>query len=335
MAHNTTTNLVSQFITSTYRDWQTAYGQPSDLTPPLLVAVNGPQGSGKTTLCRNVCEYFGSLSPPLHTIAISLDDFYLTHAHQDEMYQHSTRVAGQLNPLLRYRGNPGTHDVALGLTVLKQLKNINSSCHRSPRSISVPRYNKAAHWGRGDRYPVDQWTQVQAPVHIILLEGWMIGFRALPDEAVVTRYRRAQEAQRLGLGPDDNTNPDLIVQLARYELEHVLEINRHLTQLETQWYPLVDSMICLTTDDLRYVYTWRLEQERSLSRELAQSTSADQGVLTEEQVKDFVDRFMPAYLLYQPTLSLQGFFGQGARPSQKQLVLKLDKQWRLRSSDTL
>ena len=41
------------------------------------------------------------------------------------------------------------------------------------------------------------------------------------------------------------------------------------------------------------MYAWRLEAERK--------ANGNKG-LTDEQVKDFVDRFMPAYLAYLPKL---------------------------------
>ena len=41
----------------------------------------------------------------------------------------------------------------------------------------MPRYNKAAHEGRGTRAPEDTWPRVKGPLDLILFEGWMLGFQ--------------------------------------------------------------------------------------------------------------------------------------------------------------
>ena len=42
--------------------------------------------------------------------------------------------------------------------------------------VAVPRYDKAAHEGRGTRAPESSWPRVKGPLDIILFEGWMLGF---------------------------------------------------------------------------------------------------------------------------------------------------------------
>lgn len=51
--------------------------------------------------------------------------------------------------------------------------------------VRVPRYDKSARGGKGDRAPEAEWSVVSAPPDIVLLEGWMLGFEALPDESPV------------------------------------------------------------------------------------------------------------------------------------------------------
>ncbi|CAI7811161.1 unnamed protein product, partial [Closterium sp. NIES-54] len=34
--------------------------------------------------------------------------------------------------------------------------------------------------GRGDRSPEAGWAAVEGPVDVVLFEGWMLGFHALP-----------------------------------------------------------------------------------------------------------------------------------------------------------
>ena len=66
---------------------------------PVVVAVQGVQGAGKSTLAAALVDAFAATSA-LRTVALSLDDFYLTRAEQET-------VARGGNPLLQCRGNPG------------------------------------------------------------------------------------------------------------------------------------------------------------------------------------------------------------------------------------
>lgn len=66
---------------------------------PPVVGVVGAQGSGKTTLARAAADAFGAAQ-------ISIDDVYLTRAEREAM-------AREVHPLFLTRGPPGTHDLAL------------------------------------------------------------------------------------------------------------------------------------------------------------------------------------------------------------------------------
>ena len=47
---------------------------------------------------------------------------------------------------------------------------------RARVQVAVPRYDKAAHGGRGTRAPEHTWPTVKGPLDLILFEGWMLGF---------------------------------------------------------------------------------------------------------------------------------------------------------------
>lgn len=66
---------------------------------PPVIGVVGAQGSGKTTLARAAAEAFGAAQ-------ISIDDVYLTRAEREAM-------AREVHPLFITRGPPGTHDLGL------------------------------------------------------------------------------------------------------------------------------------------------------------------------------------------------------------------------------
>ncbi len=60
-------------------------------------------------------------------------------------------------------------------------------------------------------------------------------------------------------------------------------------------YSRLDSMLVIEIEDMEWVYGWRMEAERAMR-------AAGRPGLTDEQVKDFVGRFMPAYKHYSPGL---------------------------------
>jgi D-glycerate 3-kinase len=144
---------------------------------PLVVGVQGPQGSGKTTLASALVHAFGEVG--LRAVSVSIDDFYLTHGEQAALAQLH---AG--NRCLAYRGYPGTHDVALGRETLATLLALGDQAAR------VPTYDKSAQRGRGDRAPIESWRTVRGPFDLVLVEGWMLGFSPV-DEATLPVDLRA------------------------------------------------------------------------------------------------------------------------------------------------
>ena len=95
----------------------------------MLVAINGSQGSGKTTVCDYLRDELQA-SYGLRTLSLSLDDFYLTRAQRQEL-------AETVHPLLATRGVPGTHDMQLLADTLDALLD------REPSVIAIPRFDKA------------------------------------------------------------------------------------------------------------------------------------------------------------------------------------------------
>lgn len=128
---------------------------------PFVVGISGPQGGGKSTLAAALVRALGAVG--LGGIAISIDDFYLTHAEQ-----RALAAAHPGNRCLEHRGYPGTHDVELGCAVLDAL--------RRGAPALVPVYDKSAHGGRGDRAPETRFRRVDVRLDFVILEGWMLGF---------------------------------------------------------------------------------------------------------------------------------------------------------------
>jgi D-glycerate 3-kinase len=177
----------------------------------LLAGLSAPQGAGKSTLVQQLVPLLEQQG--LRAVAVSIDDFYLRREEQ-------LRLAGQYSEdrLLQHRGYPGTHDLGLGLSTLEAL--------RSGGEAVLPRYDKSAHGGRGDRSA--EVTRVQGPFDVVLVDGWMLGFSpvASPPPA-----------------------------LAR--------VNHFLGPYEA-WHRELDVMVALRAEDPRLVVPWRVEAERAL-----------------------------------------------------------------------
>lgn len=126
---------------------------------PLVLSICGAQGSGKSTLASELTRKLRNEG--LAVATLSLDDIYLTRAERDAL-------ARDVHPLLRTRGVPGTHDVALGLSLLADID--------TGKPVLLPRFDKLA----DDRLPRECWERVDQPLDVLIFEGWCVGARPQP-----------------------------------------------------------------------------------------------------------------------------------------------------------
>ncbi|GAA5972281.1 hypothetical protein JCM21900_002571 [Sporobolomyces salmonicolor] len=257
--------------------------------PALVVGVQGPQGSGKSHLA-SLLPTSPSLAH-LRIASLSLDDLYLPHHVLTTLAS-----AHPTNALLHGRGQAGTHDVPLGLSVLEALKSAQEQ-----EVVHLPVFEKSLHAGEGDRLPASQWVGVEAPLDVVVFEGWMTGFRALPPQELsrvyaLARAEPAKAAEELGL---DYGEPFLL----QHKEADLLEVNQALgcglagdggeegAGYERLW-GMVDCLVQLRPERMGFVWEWRLEQEHNMK-------AKNGGVgMSDEQVKTFIARYMPGYELF-------------------------------------
>lgn len=221
---------------------------------PLIIGLQAPQGAGKTTLVNALLQALPGKG--LQGAGVSVDDFYLTRA--DQLALASAHPG---NPYLEHRGYPGTHDVPLGERTLRALKTL-----RAGETMRVPVYDKSAHGGRGDRAPEDAWREVNGPLDVVMLEGWMLGFAPVNN----------------AVWPDP-----------------MLAAPNRALDAYTRWTDLVDVWVVLRAQDPEYVLSWRVEAEEAMK-------ASGRPGLSREAITDYVRRFLPAYRLYAAPDRLPG-----------------------------
>ncbi|GAB2293582.1 hypothetical protein Dimus_027791 [Dionaea muscipula] len=226
--------------------------------PPLVIGFSAPQGCGKTTLVLAL-DYLFRLSG-MNTATLSIDDFYLTAEDQGKL-----RDANPGNRLLEFRGNAGSHDLSLSVETLTGLTKLS----KEGLKMKIPRYDKSAFNGRGDRADPSTWPEIVGPLTAVLLEGWMLGFKPVPIEAVKA------------------VDPQLEI------------VNKNLESYNEAWDKFIKSWIVIKIKDPSCVYEWRLQAE------VAMRADGKPG-MSDDEVLDFVSRYLPAYNAYLPTLYSEG-----------------------------
>ncbi|MGV0023521.1 glycerate kinase [Phormidesmis priestleyi] len=226
---------------------------------PLIQGFLGGQGTGKTTLTeilKLILKHLG-----YHTISFSLDDLYLT-------YDDRQRLQAQ-DPRLIRRGPPGTHDIALGLQILAQLK------QRQPTQI--PQFDKSLWQGAGDRIHPKPVSEVD----IVLFEGWFVGARPIS----ATKFEMA---------------PDPIVTSS--DRTFAQDMNDRLHDYLPLWEQL-DRLIVLYVPDYRLSKVWRKEAEHKM---IAQGKSGMSDVEIDAFVEYFWQALHPE-LFIKPLVSQSEF----------------------------
>ncbi|CAE8633912.1 unnamed protein product [Polarella glacialis] len=219
----------------------------------VVFGISAPQGCGKTTMVELLKALF--ILDGMSCQALSIDDFYLPASGQQAVAElhHS-------NSLVQTRGNAGTHEVSLGERTLQALSRSREG------EVQLPRYNKSANRGRGDRAPSQSWDTAQMPCDVVLLEGWMLGFKARADSAALARIHT-------GL-------PLVNEKLQKYQA----------------WDDFIDAWCVVGVEDIKQVYGWRLQAEHAMKE------SGKGPGMSDEEVRCFVDKYMPAYSAYRDTL---------------------------------
>jgi len=212
---------------------------------PQLVGINGSQGSGKSTLCH-LLKYLLEAGFGLKSCVLSIDDLYLTHAERQ-------KLAEDIHPLLATRGVPGTHDVCLGRQVFDRLANAAENS-----MTPIPRFNKAS----DDRSPETDWDRFCGRPDLILFEGWCVGARPQPPQALEQPVNQLEEQE----------DPSGLWRSY---------VNQQLAGSYQDIFGPIDLLLMLKVPGWQQVYQWRSKQEQQLiaSNPIGTRTMDDQELL--------------------------------------------------------
>tara|TARA_B100001248_G_scaffold258634_1_gene243172 strand:- start:245 stop:1162 length:918 start_codon:yes stop_codon:yes gene_type:complete len=243
-----------------------------------IIGLTGGQGTGKSTI-SNILKIVLKEAYGLETVIFSIDDFYKTAKERKKMSK-------KVSSLFLTRGVPGTHDTRMLYNCIKNLKNKNF------RKIIIPKFDKST----DDRSSKDKWQKIRKKPDIVIFEGWCVG--AIPQKK------------------KDLINP--INKLEKHLDDKKIwrqQVNLELKKNYKKIFKLIDKLIFLKVPSFRYVFKWRLLQEKKL-----RITSKGKKTMTDKEIKNFV--------MYYERLTKHML---KILPNSADTIIRIDKKHRLKS----
>ena len=211
-----------------------------------IIGLSGGQGTGKSTISK-ILKIILKEGFNLETVIFSIDDFYKTRKERKIM-------AKKVSSLFLTRGVPGTHDTKMLFNCIKNLKK------NKFKRITVPKFDKS----KDDRFPKSKWLAVNKKPNIVIFEGWCVG---------VTSQKKK----------------DLVIPINKLEKQKDEKkiwrqtVNKELQSKYQKIFSLIDKLIFLKVPSFKYVYKWRLLQEKKL-----RAKSKGHKIMSDKQIKNFI-----------------------------------------------
>ena len=219
-----------------------------------IIGINGCQGSGKSTLADYLCTVV-SARYNLQTVALSLDDFYLTKAQR-------LSLSEEVHPLLSVRGVPGTHDINLAIQTINSLVKGNRTY--------LPHFNKSI----DDRISISDSTVMKGHIGLIVIEGWCFGAEPVSQSDLLEASNDLEQ---------------------QYDTDGVWRqyVNNALGGDYQALFSMVDRLVMLAAPSFDSVFAWRLEQEQKLAESIRMMEKGVLGAKTmnEKEISHFIGHF--------------------------------------------
>ncbi len=211
-----------------------------------VIGLTGGQGTGKSTI-SNILKIILQNGFNLHTVIFSIDDFYKT-------LKERRLMSKKISSLFFIRGVPGTHDTKMLFKCIKNLKNIKF------KKTMIPKFDKSV----DDRCLKNKWINVKKKPNIVIFEGWCVGANPQKKKDLINPINKLEEKK------DAN-------KVWRKK------VNEELHKNYKKIFNLIDKLIFLRVPSFKYVFKWRLLQEKKL-----RITSKGKKTMTDIQVKNFI-----------------------------------------------
>jgi D-glycerate 3-kinase len=170
-------------------------------------------------------------------------------------------LSKEIHPLLATRGVPGTHDLGLAFDTLDKLTNAQGT-------VQIPRFDKAS----DNRKEKGEWSQIETPVDIIILEGWCVG---IPAQSEIDLERAINSLEQ---------DYDEDGKWRKY-------VNDQLLGAYASLWQQIDQLIMLKAPDFSCVFEWRLEQEEKLKRSTESTLLSENKIMAPEEIKHFIQHY--------------------------------------------
>ena len=243
-----------------------------------LIGLTGSQGTGKSTV-SNILKIILKEAYNLETVIFSIDDFYKTLNERKKMSQ-------KISNLFLTRGAPGTHDTKMLFQCIKNLK------AKKFKYISIPKFDKSI----DDRVQKRQWLKVKKKPNIVIFEGWCVGATAQKNKDLnypINKLEKQKDSKKVWRQ----------------------KVNLNLKKDYKKIFNLIDKLIFLKVPSFKYVFKWRLLQEKKL-----RITGKGNKTMNNKQVENFVMYYERITKHMLKTL-----------PKKAEVVISIDEKHRLKS----
>ena len=211
-----------------------------------VIGLAGGQGTGKSTI-SNILKIILKEAYKLETVIFSIDDFYKT-------LNERKKISKKINKLFITRGVPGTHDTKMLFQCINNLKKNNF------KKMIIPKFDKSI----DDRCTKNKWLKVKKKPNIVIFEGWCVGAKAQKNKDLnfpVNKLEKQRDNKRIWRQ----------------------KVNSELKKDYNKIFNLIDKLIFLKVPSFKYVFRWRLLQEKKL-----RITGKGNKTMNDKQVENFV-----------------------------------------------
>ena len=211
-----------------------------------VIGLTGGQGTGKSTISK-ILKIILKEAYKLETVIFSIDDFYKTLQEREEMSK-------KINSLFLTRGVPGTHDTQMLFQCIKNLKK------NKFKKFIIPKFDKSI----DNRFSKNKWLKVKKKPNIVIFEGWCVGAIAQKNKDLnfpINKLEKQEDSKKI------------------WRRKVNLELKKNYKKI----FNLIDKLIFLKVPSFKYVFKWRLLQEKKL-----RVTGKGNKTMTDVQIKKFV-----------------------------------------------